>query len=117
MIKINKAVLASPKRIFPDNRETLLDVSFYLGTPANRHGLPKLENLQHTGYFIVHVAIKKPPTLNSLKRNAGIMAESNEYHGRATAYALAMPGINGTIFLPNNALPQKVNLMELKDNP
>jgi threonine dehydratase len=117
MIDTNKDVLSSPKRICPDNRKTPLDFSFYLSTTVNRHGLPKLENLQYTGSFKVYNAIRNLPTLDSLKRNAGIMAESIGNKGCTAAYGLGMPGINGTIFLPDNTLPLKVNLMELKDNP
>jgi threonine dehydratase len=68
----------------------------------------KLENLQHTGSFKLRGAVNKLMSLDASQREAGCVTASTGNHGAAMAYALGRMGINGMIFVPENASTTKV---------
>jgi len=107
--------LAAEKRIRPYIRETPVDHSFYLARAADCQAYLKLENLQHTGSFKVRGAINKLLSLEHGQREAGVIAASTGNHGLAVAYGASMLGMHGTIVLPENASPQKVNVLRRYD--
>jgi threonine dehydratase len=111
MISISKEVLAAEGRIRPFIRETPLQYSFFLSKLGNCEAYLKLENLQHTGSFKARGALNKLFSLSAPERRAGIVAASTGNHGLAVAYGASKLGINATIFLPENASPQKVQAL------
>ena len=111
MINISKEVLAAEGRIRPFIRETPLNYSFFLSKLGNCEAYLKLENLQHTGSFKARGALNKLFSLSAPERRAGVVAASTGNHGLAVAYGASKLGINGTIFLPENASPQKVQAL------
>jgi threonine dehydratase len=111
MVGIRDEVLAAEKRIRPYIRETLVDYSFYLSRIADCRAYLKLENLQHTGSFKARGAINKLLSLERSQREAGVIAASTGNHGLAVAYGANMFGMQGTIFLPENASPQKMKML------
>ena len=115
MIGIRDEVLAAEKRIRPYIRETPVDYSFYLSRIANCRAHLKLENLQHTGSFKARGAINKLLSLEHGQREAGVITASTGNHGLAVAYGASMFGMHGTIFLPENASPQKLKMLRNYD--
>jgi threonine dehydratase len=111
MIDIKAEVVSAERRIRPYIRNTLLDYSFHLSRLADCHAFLKLENLQHTGSFKARGAINKILTLNPLQREAGVVAASTGNHGLAVAHGASKLGIRGVVFLPENASPQKVQIL------
>ena len=111
MIGVREEVLAAEKRIRPYIRETAVDYSFYLSRTSDCRAYLKLENLQHTGSFKARGAINKLLSLERGQREAGVIAASTGNHGLAVAYGVSMLGMHGTIFLPENASPQKVKML------
>ena len=111
MIDIKEEVLAAEKRIRPYIRETLLDDSFYLSKIAGCHTVLKLENFQHTGSFKLRGAMNKLLSLSPAERGAGVVAASTGNHGLAVAYGLSRLNIMGSIFLPKNVSPKKLELL------
>lgn len=93
-------------------RETPLDHAPYLSGLGQSTVLLKLENLQHTGSFKLRGAMNKLLTLTPEQRARGIVTASSGNHGAAVAYALAQLGLTGLIFVPTNAVPAKLQLIE-----
>lgn len=104
-------MLAAEKRIRPYIQETPVDYSFSLSRTAGCRAYLKLENFQHTGSFKARGAINKLLSLEHGQREAGVIAASTGNHGLAVAYGASMFGMHGTIFLPENASPQKVTML------
>lgn len=115
MVNLREEVLAAEKRIRPYIRETPVDYSFYLSRVADCRAYLKLENLQHTGSFKVRGAINKLLSMERGQREAGVIAASTGNHGLAVAYGASMFGMHGTIFLPENASPQKLKMLRNYD--
>lgn len=112
MIDVYREVSAAEKRIRPYIRETPLEPSLFLSKAAACHASLKLENLQITGSFKLRGAFNKLLSLTETERQRGIITASTGNHGLATAHALKTLGIKGTIYLPENAAPQKVKLLQ-----
>ncbi|MGD8520752.1 MAG: threonine/serine dehydratase [Desulfobacterales bacterium] len=115
MIDIKQEVLLAEKQIRPYIRETPLDYSFYFSKLANCRVFLKLENLQHTGSFKARGAINKLLDLKPTQKKAGVVVASTGNHGLAVAHALDLLNISGTIFLPENVSPQKVQMLRNYD--
>jgi len=115
MINIREEVVAAETRIRDFIRQTPLDESFHLSKIANCQAFLKLENLQHTGSFKVRGAMNKLLSLDPREREAGVVAASTGNHGLAVAYGLKRLSVPGTIFLPENASPQKVRRLRNYD--
>jgi threonine dehydratase len=115
MIDIKQEVLLAEKQIRPYIRKTPLDYSFYLSKLANCRVFLKLENIQHTGSFKARGAINKLIDLRPSQKKAGVVVASTGNHGLAVAHALSLLNISGTIVLPENASPQKVQMLRNYD--
>jgi threonine dehydratase len=111
MMNISKEVLAAEARIRPFIRETPLHYSLFLSKLGRCEAYLKLENLQHTGSFKARGALNKLFSLSAPERRTGVVAASTGNHGLAVAFGATQLGINGTIFLPENASPQKVQAL------
>ena len=99
---------AAEKRIRPHIRRTYLEPSPYFGALSGANVFFKCENLQHTGSFKVRGATNKLLSLSERERAKGVVAASTGNHGAAVAFALRHLGTSGTVFVPQNADPTKV---------
>lgn len=111
MIDIKKEVISAEKRIRPYIRETPLEDAFHLSEIAGCNAVLKLENFQHTGSFKLRGAMNTLLSLTPEERAAGVVAASTGNHGLAVAYGLRRLDIMGSIFLPKNASPRKVEML------
>jgi len=88
-------------------RETPLDEA---GTFSEQTGvtfLLKCEHLQRTGSFKMRGAMNKILRLNKEEQKRGVIAASSGNHGRATAQAARMCGVEAAIYLPETVSPLK----------
>ena len=106
-------VIAAEARIRPYARQTPLDAAFDLSDAARV--FLKLENLQATGSFKLRGALNNLLALDEAQRRQGIITASTGNHGLAVAYALETLGLRGSIYLPENASPQKVAMLRRYD--
>ncbi len=106
-------VIAAEARIRPYARQTPLEGAFDLSDAAQV--FLKLENLQATGSFKLRGALNKLLALDEAQRRKGIITASTGNHGLAVAYALETLGLRGSIYLPENASPQKVAMLRRYD--
>jgi threonine dehydratase len=102
-------VLEAEERIRPHIRETPLEHSPFLSRRSRGDVHLKLENLQITGSFKLRGAVNKLLSLGDQDRALGIVTASTGNHGAAVAYTLAHFGCTGTIFVPNDASPAKID--------
>lgn len=72
----------------------------------------KLETMQPTGAFKVRGALTKLLRLSEKERSKGIITASTGNHGAAVSYGLKQLGASGTVFVPSNADPNKVQKIE-----
>jgi len=112
-MNVHDEVLAAEARIRPYVRQTPLDAAFNLSDAAQV--FLKLENLQATGSFKLRGALNKLLALDEAQRSKGIITASTGNHGLAVAYALETLGLRGSIYLPENASPQKVAMLRRYD--
>jgi threonine dehydratase len=105
------AVLAA-NRIAPYIRETPLDYSSHFSELTGANVYLKLENLQHTGSFKLRGAFNKLLSLSEEDREAGGVAASSGNHGAAIAHAMRKLGVAGTIFVPEQTSPTKVDAIK-----
>jgi threonine dehydratase len=68
----------------------------------------KCENLQHTGSFKFRGAVNKLLSLTVDERSNGVVAASTGNHGAAVARAMSLLQTPGIIFVPENAIPTKL---------
>lgn len=68
----------------------------------------KLENEQETGAFKARGAFNQVSQLTPEERERGIVCSSSGNHGRAVAWAAGAAGVRATIFMPENAYPNKI---------
>ncbi|MCH8072151.1 MAG: threonine/serine dehydratase [Proteobacteria bacterium] len=106
-----QAVLAA-NRIAAYIRETPLDYSPYFSDLTGANVYLKLENLQRTGSFKLRGAFNKLLSLSAEDREAGGVAASSGNHGAAIAYAMNELGMSGTIFVPEQTSPTKVDAIK-----
>ena len=104
-------VLAA-NRIASYIRETPLDYSPYFSELTGANVYLKLENLQHTGSFKLRGAFNKLLSLSEEDREAGGVAASSGNHGAAIAHAMNKLGVAGTIFVPEQTSPTKVDAIK-----
>jgi threonine dehydratase len=105
---IKAEVTAAEKRIRPYVRETPLDLSPSIGRTAKGRVLLKMENLQITGSFKLRGAMNKLLSLTPEERTRGVVAASSGNHGAAVACGLKELGVQGIIYVPENASPAKI---------
>ena len=112
MMHVKDAVLTAEKKIRPYIRETPLEQSFFLSEHSGCQAYLKLESIQITGSFKARGAFSKLLSLSDKERKSGIVTASTGNHGLAVAYASKALDLNVTIFLPENASPQKIELLK-----
>jgi threonine dehydratase len=110
-MNLSEAVLQAEPRIRPYVRETPLYPSPALSRLAGAHVSVKLENLQHTGSFKVRGALNKLLCLSPEHRRLGVVAASTGNHGAAVAYGARVLGVQGKVFVPEDAAPTKLDLI------
>lgn len=113
MLDIKGEALAAESRIRGHIRETPLEVSLYLSELASCQVYLKLENLQITGSFKWRGAVNKYLSLGQGERSGRLVTASSGNHGNAFGYVLKRFGADGTIYLPSNASPAKVEALRL----
>ncbi|MBC7185975.1 MAG: threonine/serine dehydratase [Calditrichaeota bacterium] len=105
---LRAAVAEASERIRPLVRATPLEYSAPLSELVGCHVFLKMENVQVTGSFKPRGAVNKLLCLRQEERQAGIVTASTGNHALAVAYAAEKLGLQGTLFLTENASPQKV---------
>ena len=75
----------------------------------------KLESEQHTGSFKARGALNKVLSMPAREKAAGLVTASTGNHGLGFARALSISGDRGTIWLPENAVPSKVEALRHYD--
>ena len=68
----------------------------------------KLENRQDVGAFKARGALNSVLCLTAEERARGVCATSSGNHARALAWAAAREGVKATLFMPENAYPNKI---------
>ena len=107
-----KEVLRAEERIRPHIRETMLEYSPILSELGEANVYCKLENLQHTGSFKTRGAMNKLLSLTAEELARGAVTASTGNHGAAVAYSLNKLSASGLVFVPENAIPSKVQAIE-----
>jgi len=90
--------------------ETPFQYSDSLSSISKSNVFLKLENFQYTGSFKLRGAMNK--IINLLDKSKTIVAASSGNHGAAVAYALKEFKMKGIVYVPDNAVASKVNLMK-----
>ncbi len=101
-------VLAARERIAPCVPRTPLLSSSTLGRMTSTTLRLKAENLQRTGSFKVRGGLNAVLQLSPEQRARGIVTMSAGNHGQGLAYAAALAGVRCVVFMPQTAVPTKV---------
>ncbi len=101
-------IASAETRIRPYARETPVEESAALGGTGRGRVFLKMEHLQITGSFKLRGAMNKLLSLPREQREKGVVTASSGNHGAAVAYGLKALGLQGVIFVPENASPAKV---------
>jgi len=112
MNDLHLQIEAAENKIRPLIRRTPLIESKVISETTGIDVFLKLENLQYTGSFKTRGAVNALLSLSSDERKRGITTASTGNHALAVAYGLSQLGLRGTIYLPENALPQKIDLLK-----
>ncbi len=112
-MKLKKEFIDAESRIREHIRETPLEHSLYLSKMANCNVYLKCENLQITGSFKLRGAMNKLLSLPQDEKEQGIITASSGNHGAAVAYSLNKFAFSGTIYLPEDASPAKIDSLRL----
>ncbi len=92
----------------PFVRETILEPSRFYSEMCGGSVFFKCENLQCTGSFKVRGACNKILSLTASQRRRGVVAASTGNHGAAVAFAAGKTGTSCVIFVPDNAVEDKL---------
>ncbi len=107
MTRFYREVLAAEARIRSHVRQT----PFVRALALDGRPYLKLENLQVTGSFKARGALNRLLLFTEEERRRGVLAASTGNHGLAFAHALAVLGMDGTIYLPETAQANKVAML------
>lgn len=110
---VRQEVLEAEARIRLHIRETPLEPSLWLSRAGSCEVYLKLENVQVTNSFKLRGASNKLLSLTDEERQRGIVTASTGNHGSAVAYLLRRFGWQGSIFVPENASPAKIEALRL----
>ncbi len=108
---VGAAVLRAEARIREHILETPLEYSSYLSQLGSCQVYLKLENQQRTKSFKFRGAMNKVLSLSEEARKRGVITASTGNHGAAMAHVFDKLDVKGTIFLPVNAAPAKVETL------
>ena len=98
-------------RIAPHILRTPLLHSRYLDDGEGGAVFLKLESEQHTGSFKARGALSKVLSMPAEEKASGLVTASTGNHGLGFARALEISGDKGVIYLPENAVPSKVEAL------
>jgi threonine dehydratase len=101
-------ILRAERRIRPHILKTPLIPSLPLRELSGADVWLKMESEQYTNSFKVRGATNKVLWLSEAERRRGVVTASTGNHAQGVAYALRLTGGAGTIFLPAQAEPSKV---------
>jgi len=107
-LNLEAEIVEAENRIRRYIRETPLDYSLPLSQRTGAEVYLKLENLQYTGSFKLRGALNEILSLSPEQRAKGVVAASTGNHGAAVAFALRKIELAGTIFVPVDASPNKL---------
>ena len=93
--------------------QTPLFYSKYLSALNKGQVYLKLESEQYTGSFKARGALNKILSLSSSEKAKGLITASTGNHAQGFARALEIANAEGTIFLPTNADPSKVEALKV----
>jgi threonine dehydratase len=99
------------RRIAPHVLRTPLLHSRYLDDEQGGRVYLKLESEQVTGSFKARGALNKVLTTPAAEKAGGLVTASTGNHGLGFARALTISGDRGIIWLPENAVPSKVEAL------
>lgn len=105
------AISEARERISPHILNTPLYPSPYLSKKNKGQVWLKLESEQYTGSFKARGALNKVLKLSAEEKAPGLVTASTGNHAQGFARALSISGDKGTIFLPKNAAPAKVDAL------
>ena len=111
MINVVHEVENAVTRIRPYVRRTYLEPSPVYSARTGANVWFKCENLQHTGSFKARGAMNKVLSL-IVDQARGVTTASTGNHGAAVAFALGQIGAHGIVFVPENADPAKIHMVE-----
>jgi threonine dehydratase len=114
-MSIYKDILAASERISSNILRTPLFYSTYLSDLNKGEVYLKLESEQYTGSFKARGALNKVLKLSAKEREKGLVTASTGNHAQGFARALTITKAKGTIFLPTNAEPSKVDALKYYD--
>lgn len=107
-----KDVVAAQERIAPYVHHTPLFASATLGRMTNTILSLKAENMQRTGAFKARGALNALLQLTPEQRSRGVVTMSAGNHGQGLAYAAAIVGVRCVVFMPEFAVPTKVEAIK-----
>ncbi len=110
-LSYRQAIIEAHARIGPHILRTPLLHSRYLDDGQGGAVYLKLESEQHTGSFKARGALNKVLSMSSDEKSAGLVTASTGNHGLGFARALQISGDRGLIYLPENAVPSKVEAL------
>ena len=105
-------VAEARKRIERDILKTPLIYSYFLSEKVGGDVFLKLENEQYTGSFKARGSLNKIRSLSNKKESRMLVTASTGNHGLGFARAVALEGVNGIIFLPQDASRAKVKKLK-----
>lgn len=115
LMSIYQEILAASERISSNILKTPLFYSTYLSELNKGEVYLKLENEQYTGSFKARGALNKVLKMSPKEREQGLVTASTGNHAQGFARALTITKAKGTIFLPTNAEPSKVDALKYYD--
>ncbi|REJ79346.1 MAG: threonine/serine dehydratase [Acidobacteria bacterium] len=89
-------------------RRTYLQHSLHYSSKTGADVYFKCEHLQHTGSFKLRGALNKILSLSEEELARGVVTASTGNHGAAVAYALAIAGASGSVYVPKEASESKI---------
>ena len=90
-----------------------MEYSALLSRLSGAHVYLKLENQQISGSFKLRGAYNKLLAATKETLSRGVVTSSTGNHGAAFAYAAKQLGIEGTVYVPENVSPAKLEAMKL----
>lgn len=105
-------VIAAQERIAPYVHRTPLLGSTTLSRMTNTQLFLKAETLQRTGSFKSRGAVNALLQLTPEQKSRGVVTMSAGNHGQGLAYAAAIVGIRCVVFMPEAAIPTKVEAIK-----
>ena len=112
-LDVPRQVSEAEERIRAHIRETPAEPSPYLSRLGNCRVFLKLENFQITGSFKLRGAMNKFLSLSPEDKRRNLITASSGNHGAAFAYVMKRFSARGTIVLPENASPAKIESLRL----